>query len=187
MNLQQLSDGLNQIEIFTSNLTPDEKNHKLILEKMIDISLQINEAFNRELKFTHTNEKFDKFDINFNTDLIKNCLNLTEQNVIKETTTLEKSAKFKALENKKNEIINIETTEISIINSLINSEKDKEIYLEEKMKERHSHEQENQMKKKNIASEIQKQELILKQFIAELDKGSKENKIIFENVNIFIY
>ena len=169
-----------------AKLIPDEKNYKLILQKKIDSSRLKKLEYNKELRLLHATEKLDKFYIYFNSELIRNCSTLNEQFFNKETIIIEKSANLKAQEFKKNEIAKIEMSESSIISSLFNSEKDKQTFIEDKMKELDYNVKEKEMKIKNLESEIQIQLESIKQLIAHLDKVSKENRIIVENVNILI-
>lgn len=124
---------------------------------------------------------------NFNSEQFKNNSNLTEQYFNKETINLEKSNTQKAQEFKKNELLKIENTESSIIESLINSEKDKQIFIEDKEKVKESHLKEKGMTIKNTESEAQILIESTKQLIGQLEKKSMENKTVVNNVNINIW
>lgn len=180
-----LQEDINHQDSLKKKLIPDEKNYKLILQKKIDLSETKKVEQNKVLKLVQATEKLDKFYLNFYSELIKNLFILTEKFFTKEEINIEKSSKLKALEYEKNEISKIESSEVSIINTLINTKNDKKIFTEEKTKEVDSYIKENEIKIKQIESENTLVEESIKNSLYQLDKISKDIKIIVENVKFF--
>lgn len=178
---------IKMIENLKTNLIPDEKNYKLIRQKMIDANKLTKIEFEKDLKIFKSSEKPCNFQTNFNSESIENLKKLLHQFFNSEDIYNDKTSNLKNLESKKNEIINFEMSESSIIHSLLNSQNDKQNFIDDKTKEFDSIIRDKESKIIEIEIEFNNYQEKIKNLLSQINIISKENKLIVENVYYFSY